>query len=45
MHEAAWDGRNANGLWAVSGIYLLRIEVRYTDGSKERLMRKVAVIR
>lgn len=45
VHEAAWDGRNGNGYWVRSGVYLLRIEVKYAGGGREALTRKVAVVR
>ncbi len=45
MQEAEWNGKNTRGYEVRSGIYLLRIEVRYANGTREQLARKVAVAR
>ena len=40
-----WDGRNGRGHAVFNGVYLAEIEVRYDDGGRDRLLRKVAVLR
>ena len=45
MQAAAWDGRNERGQRAISGAYLLVIDVKYADGSQQRLTRKLALVR
>jgi len=40
-----WDGRNGRGTVVRNGVYLAELKVRYDDGSSERLLRKVAVVR
>ncbi|MCK5219388.1 hypothetical protein KAR10_07700, partial [bacterium] len=45
VHETEWDGRNQNGHWVISGIYLLRIQLRYADGTKEQRISKIAVVK
>ena len=43
--ELDWDGRNGNGQVVRNGVYLAELNVEYDDGSHERLLRKVAVVR
>ncbi|NNE44425.1 MAG: DUF11 domain-containing protein [Gemmatimonadetes bacterium] len=43
--DRAWDGRNGNGDVVVNGVYLAEIAVQYDNGSVERYLRKVAVVR
>ncbi|TMQ70222.1 MAG: DUF11 domain-containing protein, partial [Candidatus Eisenbacteria bacterium] len=43
--DVTWDGRNERGTVVVNGAYLAEIRVRYQDGSTERMLRKVAVVR
>lgn len=46
LHQSdAWDGRNGNGEVVRNGVYIAELEVRFDDGSSERLRRKVAVTR
>ena len=40
-----WLGFNGNGSPVHNGVYLAELVVRYSDGSKERILRKVAVVR
>jgi uncharacterized repeat protein (TIGR01451 family) len=44
-HLDVWDGRNGNGHVVNNGVYLAVLNVRFDDGSSERLLRKVAVVR
>lgn len=41
----AWDGRNGNGDVVRNGVYVVELSVAYDDGTHERLLRKVAVVR
>lgn len=43
--ETEWDGRNGLGAVVVNGAYVAEIRVRYDDGTAERQLRKVAVVR
>ena len=43
--EDRWDGRNGQGEVVANGVYVAELVVRYDDGSSERLLRKVAVVR
>jgi hypothetical protein len=46
LHQGEiWDGRNGRGDVVVNGVYLAEIRVAFDDGSSERFLRKVAVIR
>jgi hypothetical protein len=40
-----WPGLNGNGVPVHNGVYLAEIVVQYADGSRERILRKVAVVR
>jgi hypothetical protein len=40
-----WDGRNGRGTAVVHGVYIAELVVNFADGSSERLLRKVAVVR
>jgi hypothetical protein len=40
-----WDGRNGRGQVVVNGVYLVELTVSFADGTSERLLRKVAVVR
>lgn len=40
-----WDGRNGRGDIVYNGVYLVECNVRFTDGSRERLLHKLAVVR
>ncbi len=40
-----WDGRNGRGGAVQNGVYIAELIVVYADGSKERIRRKVAVVR
>jgi hypothetical protein len=43
--EDRWDGRNGRGETVRNGVYAAELTVRYDDGSSERLLRKLAVVR
>jgi hypothetical protein len=46
LHQnETWDGRNGRGDVVVNGVYLAEIRVAFDDGSSERHLRKVAVVR
>ena len=40
-----WDGRNGRGDVVYNGVYLVECSVRFADGSRERLLHKLAVAR
>jgi hypothetical protein len=40
-----WDGRNGNGGVVRNGVYIAELTVTFGDGSRERVRRKVAVVR
>ncbi len=40
-----WQGYNGNGSPVQNGVYLAELVVQYSDGTKERILRKVAVVR
>ncbi|MCP4572176.1 MAG: hypothetical protein GY838_07450, partial [bacterium] len=40
-----WSGINGNGVTVRNGVYIAEITVEYDDGSRERHLRKVAVVR
>ncbi len=43
--DTTWDGRNGRGHVVMSGVYLAELQVDYDSGGRERLLRKVAVLR
>jgi hypothetical protein len=43
--DKQWDGKNGRGNAVVNGVYIAELTARYDDGSKDRLFRKVAVVR
>jgi hypothetical protein len=43
--DARWDGRNFRGQPVYNGVYVAELEVRYDNGTSERLLRKVMVVR
>ena len=43
--EDRWDGRNGLGFVVQNGVYVAELLVEYADGSRERHLRKVAVVR
>lgn len=46
LHQSStWDGRNGRGQVVVNGVYLAELSVVFDDGSAERILRKVAVVR
>jgi flagellar hook assembly protein FlgD len=45
QQDIQWDGRNGNGSPVVNGAYLAELQVHYDDGTSERVLRKVAVVR
>jgi hypothetical protein len=40
-----WNGRNGRGTAVLNGVYIAELTVRYYDGTSDRLLRKVAVVR
>jgi hypothetical protein len=40
-----WDGRNGSGDVVRNGVYVAELSVAYDNGTSERLLRKVAVVR
>src|SRR5439155_2274746 len=40
-----WDGRNGNGSVVRNGVYIAELTVTFSDGSRRRVRRKVAVVR
>jgi len=40
-----WDGRNGRGLAVSNGVYVAELSVRFADGTSERVLRKLAVVR
>jgi hypothetical protein len=40
-----WDGRNGRGQLVQNGVYIAELVAVYPDGSQERHLRKVAVVR
>ena len=45
QQDDRWDGRNGRGTLVHNGVYLAELSVSYEGGDKERLLRKVAVLR
>ena len=46
MHQDdRWDGKNGAGRTVRNGVYIAELTVHYDDGSSERALRKVAVVR
>ncbi len=43
--EDQWDGRNGRGIAVVNGVYVAELSVRFADGSADRVLRKLAVVR
>jgi hypothetical protein len=43
--DDAWDGVNGRGVTVRNGVYIAEIIVDYVDGTRERVLRKVAVVR
>ena len=43
--EDSWDGLNGRGAPVRNGVYLAELIVDFTSGQKERILRKVAVVR
>lgn len=43
--EVVWDGRTGDQHPVANGAYLAEIAVAYDDGTKDRILRKVAVVR
>ncbi len=40
-----WGGRNGRGIVVQNGVYIAELTVVYQDGTKDRIRRKVAVVR
>jgi len=45
QQQDLWTGQNGRGLVVVNGVYLAELSVELADGTRERLLRKVAVVR
>ncbi len=46
LHQSSrWDGRNGRGSVVVNGVYIAELVVQTDGGEKQRLLRKVAVVR
>jgi hypothetical protein len=46
LHQGdAWDGRNGRGAVVVNGVYVAELVAELDDGTRERLLRRVAVVR
>ena len=46
LHQnLAWDGRNGKGSVVTNGVYVAELVARLDDGTRERLLRKVMVVR
>ena len=46
LHQSdVWPGLNGNGRAVHNGVYLAELDVLYDDGTRERILRKVAVVR
>jgi hypothetical protein len=43
--EDAWNGLNGRGSVVRNGVYIAELVAEFTDGSRERVLRKVAVVR
>ncbi len=43
--DLAWDGRNGRGAVVTNGVYVAELVARLDDGTSERLLRKVMVVR
>ncbi len=43
--EAIWTGLNGRGLVVRNGVYIAELVVEFDDGTRERVLRKVAVVR
>jgi hypothetical protein len=43
--DLRWHGRNGRGSTVINGVYVAELTVRFNDGSSERLLHKVAVVR
>ena len=43
--EDTWDGRNGHGTVVQNGVYIAELVAVYADGSEDRQLRKVAVVR
>jgi hypothetical protein len=45
LQTAVWDGRNQEGRQVLSGVYWVRLKIRYTGGGADSAQRKIAVVR
>jgi hypothetical protein len=43
--EDEWNGLNGNGIAVQNGVYVAELVVNYDDGTQDRALRKVAVVR
>lgn len=43
--DDVWDGRNGHGAVVANGVYVAELTVRLDDGSQQRMLRRVAVLR
>ncbi|MFH1958668.1 MAG: hypothetical protein ABIJ15_09385 [bacterium] len=45
LGDIKWDGKNKDGAYVASGIYILKAEINYTSGDSETKTRKIGFIR
>ncbi|MFH1352022.1 MAG: hypothetical protein ABIH68_00415, partial [bacterium] len=45
LGDIKWDGKNKDGAYVASGIYILKAEINYTSGNSEIKTRKIGFIR
>ena len=46
LHQSdRWNGRNGRGQPVYNGIYVAELDVRYDNGTSDRILRKLAVVR
>jgi hypothetical protein len=43
--EDTWQGLNGRGITVQNGVYVAELVVKYDDGTQDRVLRKVAVVR
>ena len=43
--EDHWTGHNGRGVAVLNGVYVAELKVDFADGSRERVLRKVMVVR
>jgi hypothetical protein len=43
--DRIWNGKNGTGVGVTNGVYIAELVVQFVDGSRERVFRKVGVVR